>query len=42
MVSEKKQRTLEKVRKVREELKSRVGTLHPSAELVREDRSTEH
>ncbi len=42
MAPEKKQQALEKAREVREELKSRIGTLPPSAELIREDRDVAH
>ena len=38
----KRQLALEKARKVREGLKSKVGTLSPSAELIREDRNVGH
>jgi len=33
---------LEKAREVREKLRSKVGTLSPSAELIREDRDADH
>jgi hypothetical protein len=33
---------LEKVREVREKLRSKAGTLSPSAELIREDRDAGH
>jgi len=33
---------LEKAREVREKLRSKVGTLSPSAELIREDRDAGH
>ncbi len=42
MAPEKKQQALEKVREVRDELRSRIGTLLPSAELFREDRDAGH
>ncbi len=42
MAPEKKQQSLEKVREVREELRSRIGTLPSSAELIREDRDDAH
>ena len=41
MASEKKQQVLEKAQKVREMLRSRVGTLSPSADLIREDRDAD-
>ncbi len=42
MALEKKQQALEKVREVREELRSRIGMLPPSAGLIREDRDVGH
>jgi hypothetical protein len=42
MASEKKRQTLEKAREVREKLRSRIGALFPSAELIREDRDYWH
>jgi hypothetical protein len=42
MAPEKKQQILEKVREVREPLRNRVGTLPPSAGLIREDRDVGH
>jgi len=41
MVREKRE-ILEKVQELREKLRSRVGTLPPSAELIREDRDNSH
>jgi len=38
MTSEKRRQVLKKAQEVRERLRSRVGTLPPSAELIREDR----
>ncbi len=37
-----KNRALEEARKVKEELRSKVGTLPPSAGLIREDRDAGH
>jgi hypothetical protein len=42
MASEKRQQALEKARKVKEKLKSKIGTLSSSAELIREDRDVAH
>jgi hypothetical protein len=39
---ERRRLTLEKAREVREMLRSKVGTLPPSAELIREDRDAGH
>jgi hypothetical protein len=39
---ERRRLTLEKAREVREKLRSKVGTLSPSAELIREDRDVGH
>ncbi len=39
---EKRRLALEKARGVRERLRSKVGTLSPSAELIREDRDAGH
>jgi hypothetical protein len=39
MVPGKKQQALEKAQEVREKLRGRVGTLSPSAELIRRDRN---
>ncbi|AKT34726.1 hypothetical protein PYWP30_01093 [Pyrobaculum sp. WP30] len=39
---ERRQLALEKAQEVREKLRSRVGTLSPSAELIREDRDAGH
>lgn len=39
---EKRRLALEKARKVREMLRSKAGTLSPSAELIREDRDVGH
>jgi hypothetical protein len=41
-MAQKKQRILEKTREVREELRSKVVILSPSAELIREDRDVDH
>jgi len=41
MVREKRE-ILEKVQELREKLRSKVGTLSPSAELIREDRDSSH
>ncbi len=38
VVRERRRLALEKAREVRERLRSKVGTLSPSAELIREDR----
>lgn len=37
-----KREVLKKVREVREKLRSKAGTLPPSAELIREDRDGGH
>jgi len=39
---ERRRLALEKAREVRERLRSKVGTLSPSAELIREDRDAGH
>jgi hypothetical protein len=39
---ERRRLALEKAREVRERLRSKVGTLSPSAELIREDRDASH
>jgi mRNA-degrading endonuclease RelE of RelBE toxin-antitoxin system len=39
---ERRRLALEKARKVREKLRSKIGTLSPSAELIREDRDAGH
>jgi antitoxin component of RelBE/YafQ-DinJ toxin-antitoxin module len=39
---ERRRLALEKAREVREKLRSKVGTLSPSAELIREDRDAGH
>jgi hypothetical protein len=39
---ERRRLALEKALKVRERLRSKVGTLSPSAELIREDRDAGH
>jgi mRNA-degrading endonuclease RelE of RelBE toxin-antitoxin system len=39
---ERRRLALEKAQEVREKLRSKVGTLSPSAELIREDRDAGH
>jgi mRNA-degrading endonuclease RelE of RelBE toxin-antitoxin system len=39
---ERRRLALEKAREAREKLRSKVGTLSPSAELIREDRDAGH
>jgi hypothetical protein len=42
VVRERRRLALEKAREVREMLRSKVGALSPSAELIREDRDVGH